>query len=160
MEHYLVIANQTLCAPQLRTLTKRLAEQHRCDFELRVPATPPTPEERDLLYGPRVMGRLGEEPGATLARHALQHALEEWSRDGLCVSGAVADADPVRALRQATAERSYDMLILSTLPRGSSRWLAADLPRRIRREFALPVLHVESGKLVEEPRPRLLRALR
>jgi hypothetical protein len=163
MEHYLVIANQTLNEPMLRDVVRRLDAQHRCEFDLRVPATPPTPEELDLLYGPRALGRLGrlgEEPGATLARHALQRALEEWSTEGLRVTGQVADPDPVQAIKVALDERRYDMLILSTLPRGTSRWLAADLPQRARRVFDLPVLHVESGKLVEDPRPSLLRALR
>jgi nucleotide-binding universal stress UspA family protein len=160
MEHYLVIANQTLHEPRLRELALRLAQQHRCAFELRAPATPPTPEERDLLYGPRVMGRLGEEPGVTLARHALQDALEEWATAGLEVTGQVGDPDPARVIRDALRERSYDMLILSTLPAARSRWMAADLPQRIRRTYDVPVLHVESGRLVEEPRPGLLRALR
>jgi nucleotide-binding universal stress UspA family protein len=160
MEHYLVVANQTLREPRLRAVVDRLAEQHRCSFDLRVPATPPTEEERDLLYGPRIMGRLGEEPGVTLARHALQDALESWASSGLEVTGQVADPDPARAIRSAMAEQAYDMLILSTLARGTSRWLAADLPHRMRRELDLPVLHVESGRLVEDPKPRLLRALR
>ena len=36
----------------------------------------------------------------------------------------------------------FDEVILSTLPGKSSRWMARDLPSRIRRTFKLPVTHV------------------
>jgi hypothetical protein len=43
----------------------------------------------------------------------------------------------------------FDEVILSTLPGRRSRWLAADLPRRIRRSFKLPVTQVTGASLAQ-----------
>jgi hypothetical protein len=45
----------------------------------------------------------------------------------------------------------FDEVILSTLPGRRSRWLAADLPTRIRRGFKLPVTWV-TGPAPAQPR--------
>ena len=42
----------------------------------------------------------------------------------------------------ALADRAVDEIILSTLPPGLSRWLALDLPSKVRARFDIPVTHV------------------
>jgi hypothetical protein len=54
----------------------------------------------------------------------------------------VGDPDPFRAVSDAVAERRFDEIILSTLPPGLSRWIDADLPARLRNNFAIPLTHV------------------
>ena len=48
-------------------------------------------------------------------------------------------ADPLHAIEHAVSTRSFDEIILSTLPPGVSRWLALDLPARVRRRVAVPL---------------------
>ena len=52
------------------------------------------------------------------------------------------NADPVRAVEEATATGEFDEIIVSTLPARVSRWLHQDLPGRLEHEFHLPVTHV------------------
>ena len=43
------------------------------------------------------------------------------------------------AIEKAVAEHQFDEIILSTLPPGISRWLALDLPSRVRRKIDVPL---------------------
>ena len=52
------------------------------------------------------------------------------------------DPDPVAAVGDALRSHEYDEVIVSTLPRGISRWLRLSLPHRLRRMTDVPVLHV------------------
>jgi hypothetical protein len=61
------------------------------------------------------------------------------------VTGEVGDVNPVRAV-DTLLERGmrFDEIVLSTLPVGPSRWLKADVPSRLAREFRIPITHVVS----------------
>ena len=62
---------------------------------------------------------------------------------GLQVEAAiVGDPDPLAAVGDALRAAEFDELVVSTLPRGVSRWLRMSLPHRLRRMTDLPVLHV------------------
>jgi hypothetical protein len=62
---------------------------------------------------------------------------------GLEVEAAViGDPDPFAAVGDALRTEEFDELVVSTLPRGVSRWLHMSLPHRLRRMTDLPVLHV------------------
>jgi hypothetical protein len=61
---------------------------------------------------------------------------------GADVSGEVGVADPLDAIEVVFHRWEFDEVILSTLPGRRSRWLAADLPTKIRRGFKLPVTQV------------------
>jgi hypothetical protein len=50
-----------------------------------------------------------------------------------------ATADPIKAIGAYLRYREFDEIIVSTLPRGISRWPHQDLPHRIERKFHLPV---------------------
>jgi hypothetical protein len=56
----------------------------------------------------------------------------------------VGEADPVAAIKEVLGSQPVDKIILSTLPQRRSRWLARDLPGRVRRDFGLRVTHVVS----------------
>jgi GABA permease len=58
---------------------------------------------------------------------------------GATADGAVGDPDPVKAIEEVLVQRAFDEIILSTLPQGISRWLALDLPHRIRRRTDIPL---------------------
>jgi hypothetical protein len=54
----------------------------------------------------------------------------------------VVDPLPLEAIRKIASREDADEIIVSTLPRRLSRWMAMDLPHRIRRVTKLPVTHI------------------
>ena len=84
------------------------------------------------------------------ARERLDAALEGMRAAGLeNVSGQVGDPDPVVAVMEAWDPMKFDEILVSTLPTGSSRWLEANLPRRLEKLTSVPVRHVISTPKVE-----------
>ena len=77
--------------------------------------------------------------GVALARHRLRVALDRLRAAGVDADGLVGPADPFTAVLQALAGQQVDEILLSTLHPASSRWLAVDLPGRLRRHTHRPV---------------------
>jgi hypothetical protein len=72
----------------------------------------------------------------------MRHQLDRMRELGASVSGEIGVADPVDAVGVVLHRWEFDEVILSTLPGRRSRWLAADLPTKIRRGFKLSVTQV------------------
>jgi hypothetical protein len=72
----------------------------------------------------------------------MRHQLDRMRELGASVSGEIGVADPVDAVRVVLHRWEFDEVIVSTLPGRRSRWLAADLPTRIRRGFKLSVTQI------------------
>ena len=122
----LVVANVTAGSDELLGALRERAEQGSCHFTLVVPAT------------------------GVDARERLDSAVERMRGAGLeHVSGAVGDPDPVVAVMEAWDPMKFDEIVVSTLPTGSSRWLEANLPRRLEKLTSVPVQHVVSTPKVE-----------
>jgi hypothetical protein len=136
--YYLLIANQTLDSPALRDWVARVSSSGDCRFHVVVPAT-------------RVEHRFTWTEGEALARarRRLGEAIEEFSALGVPVEGEVGDENPILAAFDAILQWRYDAIVVSTLPRGLSRWLRLDVVSRLRRETRLPVIHVEAPALAE-----------
>ena len=84
------------------------------------------------------------------ARERLDTALERMRAAGLeNVSGQVGDPDPVVAVMEAWDPMKFDEILVSTLPTGSSRWVEANLPRRLEKLTSVPVRHVISTPKAE-----------
>jgi hypothetical protein len=172
VRRYLVVANQTLGGNQLvNTIRERMAAGPS-HFHLLVPATPadqldPAYRARaDAAARPAATPGEGgldreqarqliedeldevdhtessEDHGRRLARERLTQELARLRGLGAEASGEVGVSDPVEAVGVVLHRWEFDEVILSTLPGKSSRWLARDLPSRIRRSFKLPVTHV------------------
>jgi hypothetical protein len=131
MHRYLVVANQTLAGVHLVDQVRQRLRAGPCSFYIVVPATPP-----------RGGWTFDEEKARSIARIRLQTALGRFRALGADAGGEIGDERPLDAIRDAMRERAFDAVMLSTLPPGRSRWLRADLPRRIRAEFGVPVYHV------------------
>ena len=86
------------------------------------------------------LGSQLERSAATARR--LHRALERLSDAGVVAQGVVGDPDPMVALQDVWDPRRFDEVIVATLPTGASRWLAADLPRRVERFTGAHVRHV------------------
>ena len=149
MRRYLVVANQTLGGEALVALIRRRAAAEPSEFFLVVPATPtmellPGAAAAVAVGGSAVMPAPPEESRA-LAQERLDNALEQLRAAGATVDGLVGDPSPVRAVETAMKGRQFDEIIVSTLPSRLSRWLRADLPRRLEHKTQLPVTQVAAG---------------
>ena len=132
MRRYLVIANRTLCEQHLldEVHRRRLADPG-CRFHLIVPASHPS-------------GTFTDEQCWHMAEARLAEGLETLAAGGISATGEVGDANPVYAVGDVLLRElgRFDEIILSTLPVGSSKWLAQNMVRRIKRSTGLPVTHV------------------
>ena len=128
MRHYLVVANQTLKQPDLSEKIKAIIDAGPCDFFLLVPATR---AHEPVRWTPA--------DAMAVARRRLEGALERFRALGAEVIGEVGDPSPVVAIGEVLRRRSFDGLILSTLPVGPSQWLRYDLPARIEQVFNVSV---------------------
>ena len=128
MRHYLVVANQTLKQPELTEKIRTCIDAGPCDFFLLVPATR---AHEPVRWTPA--------DAVALARRRLGGGLERFRALGADVVGEIGDPSPVVAIGEVLRRRSFDALILSTLPAGPSQWLRGDVPARIERLFNLPV---------------------
>jgi hypothetical protein len=128
MRHYLVVANQTLKQPELTEKIRTCSEAGPCDFFLLVPAT--------RTHGPV---RWTPADAYAVARRRLESALERFRALGVDIVGDVGDPSPVVAIGELLRRRSFDALVLSTLPVGPSQWLRGDVPARIEQLFGIPV---------------------
>ena len=142
MRRYLVVANQTLGGEELMAKLAECASAGPCRFYLVVPVT--NTEASDRWFTGGLEGVL---PGAykiarTLAGGRLQHELERLREAGVEADGEVVEPTPLEAIRKIANREEVDEVIVSTLPRRLSRWMAMDLPHRIRRTTSLPVTHI------------------
>jgi hypothetical protein len=134
----LVVANVTAASDELLAALKRRTERGQSDFTLLVPATG------------------GGREGREAARKGLEEALERMRAEGLTVAGKIGDPDPVAAVHDIWDPMRFDEVVISTLPTGASRWLAADLPHRVEKLTGVQVEHVVASPRQEfrtEPPP-------
>jgi hypothetical protein len=128
MRSYLIVANQTLTSESLRdAIAARLAEGPVLTHVV-VPLSP-------------VGGRLtwDEHASRDVAQERLDEVLDRLRAMGAEADGEVGDRDPVMAVRDALRHREVDEVIVSTLPKGLSRWLGEDVPSRLRDSVQVPV---------------------
>ena len=128
MRSYLIVANQTLTSRSLtEAITARLADGP-VRAHVVVPLSP-------------VGGRLtwDEQASREVARTRLDEVLARLREMGAEADGEIGDRDPVMAVRDALRGREVDEVIVSTLPKGLSRWLGEDVPSRLRDSIRVPV---------------------
>jgi len=115
--YILVVANRTAAAPQLLDEIRRRREAGPCRFALLIP----------------------DVQNRKLADWTLESALPILQRRaGAPVEGLVGGRDVFESIHDAVCEGGYDEIIVSTLPRKSSKWLKRDLISRVER-LGLPV---------------------
>jgi hypothetical protein len=129
----LVVANITATSPELVGELIGRRERGPVKFTLVVPANPVA-------------------SGREAAQLRLDEALEQLRGVGLDVEGRVGSSDPIIAVSDEWDPRTYDEIILSTLPMSVSKWLHAGLPERVERLTGARVKHVVSGP----PKPEVV----
>lgn len=146
MRRYLIVANQTLGGEQLMAKLTECMNAGPCRFYLVVPVTQTEGSDRWVSGG--LDG--GVVPGAyriarALAAGRLKQELARLQDAGAEADGEVVDPNPIDAIRKLASREEVDEVIVSTLPRRLSRWMAMDLPHRIRRATNLPVTHISGA---------------
>src|SRR3954449_7573509 len=119
----LVVANRTAAAQRLLDAVERRAAAAPCRFTLLVPDVE---DRRDadwtLESARRLLGKAAGTP----------------------VGGLAGGPDPFVAVQEAVATGEFDEIMISTLPRGVSKWLRRDLVSRVR-GLGLPVTSIIPG---------------
>jgi hypothetical protein len=124
-KNVLVVANQTVLAPELLDRIRKRAEKGDAGF---------------LIVAPQ----LDDEPHEDAYRR-LRRALGELRSEGIDAHGQVVHPDPYTAARHVVNDERVDEIIVSTFPGEKSGWLRRDLVERLRKDTGLPVEHVISA---------------
>lgn len=135
MRRYLVVAHKTLGGPHLLDEVHRLREEDPyCTFHLIVPEHHPNLRAWD------------DHAVQMAARAVLDEMLERLAEMRIGATGEVGDANPVYAVGatlRREGEHAFAGIILSTLPKGISRWWLFDVPRRMAAAYPqLPLTHL------------------
>ena len=137
MRRYLLVANQTLGGHHLIRAVQERMREGPSEFWVLVPAARPADQSDASDYG-------WTESRERLAQQRLETELRRLREVGAEADGEVGDANPYKAVSRTLADKKFDEIILSTMPRARSRWLRQDLPRRLER-LGTPVAQVVSG---------------
>jgi len=127
MRRILVVAHQTLGGRHLLEEVGRRIKGGDCRVHLVVPVRHP-------------MGAFSEASCQRDAEAVLDEGLRRFrsldSTGSVDVTGEVGDANPVYAAEVVRNRgETFDEIIVSTLPRGRSRWLLRDVPAKMGRVF-------------------------
>jgi hypothetical protein len=156
MRRYLVVANQTLQAAELRDELRKRISAGPCSFFVIVPDT------KAAQYDPVAAGGVLPQPGmwwwatyyarpatdeeaTAQARQRLSVMLDGLAALGVPVEGDLGSCDPLEAIEKVCAGRQVDEIIVTALPQPVSRWLKADLPHQTERRFGLPVTTITTS---------------
>jgi hypothetical protein len=135
MRRYLVVAHKTLGGSHLMDHLHHLREEDPyCQFHLLVPVHHPK-------SGTWTEGSVRAE-----AKARLDEILELMAAMRMGATGEVGDANPVYAVGSVLRREgpsAFSGIILSTLPKGLSRWWMFDVPKRMRAAFPdIPFTHL------------------
>jgi hypothetical protein len=122
----LVAANLTATSPELTERLKALADEGPRRFIVVVPQD-------------HVEGHAARE-----ARERMRALVRSLRDEGIVAAGMIGDPDPYTAIMNAVHYFHISEIVISTLPEGSSRWMADKLVDRIQGATNKPVEHIES----------------
>jgi len=119
----LVVANRTAATHRLLEAVRRRANDGPCAFALLIP---------DVT----------DRKAADWTLESALPLLERSARG--TVEGLLGGRDPLESVQDAVRQGNFDEIIISTLPRRTSKWLRRDLIRRIE-GLGLPVTAIVPG---------------
>ena len=123
----LVLANQTAAGDDLVKHLEKLAAEGPHRFIVVVPQGS------------------GDGRAVDAARGRLNQLLDSLRSEKIVVAGMIGDPDPYTAAMNAAQYFHISEIVVSTLPAGSSQWMADKLVERIESATNKPVEHIESS---------------
>ncbi len=138
----LVVAHKTAATPTLLEAIRQRSAQSPARFHLLVPNPAQHAEVNDSERQQR----------HTEGEHVLALALPliDEAAGGRVEGSVSVRHDPMDAIEETLLGGDFHEIILSTLPRGISRWLHVDLPRRVG-HLGLPVTTVVAKERIPQP---------
>ena len=128
----LVIANETVGGEELLTILRRKSEGVHEHVLVVCPA-----------LNSAVRTWTSDEDGArAAAQQRLDASLAQLERDGIQAEGEVGDGDPLQAIEDALRTFGADEIVISTHPKGRSKWLERDVVGGAKDRFDVPITHV------------------
>jgi hypothetical protein len=124
--HTLVVATQTVAAPDLVSRLKERAAGHPHRYTIICPRTEDVTEEEIVT--------------------ALASTMAALYRADIDATGQPMSPDPFHAVKNAIEHYSVDEVLISTFAGEESRWLDEDLVGRTREITEKPVEHLEVGR--------------
>jgi len=122
----LVVANVTATSPELTQRLKALSDEGPRRFIVVVP--------QDHVAGHAVRE----------ARERQRRLVSSLRDEGIVAAGMIGDPDPYTAIMNAVQYFHISEIVISTLPEGSSRWMADKLVDRVQGATNKPVEHIEA----------------
>jgi hypothetical protein len=122
----LVVANQTVAGPELVDRLKEVAAEGPHRFIIVVPQDD------------------GDGRAVKAARERLGKLLSSLEDEQIVAAGMIGDPDPYVATMNAVQFFHISDIVISTLPEGSSKWVADKLVERVQKATNRPVEHIES----------------
>jgi len=123
----LVLANQTVAGSELVDRLKELAAEGPHRFIIVVPQDD------------------GDGRAVKAARERLGTLLASLEEAQVVAAGMIGDPDPFVATMNAVQFFHISDIVISTLPEGSSKWVADKLVERVEKAANVPVAHIESS---------------
>jgi hypothetical protein len=128
----LVIANETVGGEELLAILRRKSEGVHEHVLVVCPA-----------LNSAVRTWTSDEDGARAAAQLrLDASLAQLERDGIQAEGEVGDGDPLQAIEDALRTFGADEIVISTHPKGRSKWLERDVVGAAKERFDVPITHV------------------
>ena len=127
----LLVANKTAGGSGLRDQVRHLMQEGDVHFTLLVPASPPN--EHATRTDDEAIG---------YARDRCTEAVKAFAAMGADIEGTIGDMNPFEAIGDVLREKHVDLIVLSTLPPGMSKWLHRDLPARIEKNYDVDLVTI------------------
>jgi GABA permease len=140
----LVLANETVTAPELLAELRRIDADGRAEYFVCVPANPVDTGQAEKT-GAAFVWRATVEA----AQRRLDDTLAALESHGLHAEGELGDYRPLTALSAAAERFRPDRIVISTHRPEHSAWLGQDLITRARAQFDVPVTHIVAHSAVQ-----------